>query len=577
MAPATVTRVSYLRKLFFATHLTGLAAGGLFPLLVSPLLGPAALKWPFMLSCLAMGFGVGAFLFFFVRLTLKQQQRRQLELLRPLAGEIRLPEETVEALDEAVAHSVAQVEGLVRRLIETVDAFVPHYRTLAEWSGFLSDRAQEGLAAARTTRGDIEALAEKQREVMEKVATLGNNAQDEAALSRQIAASQEETAEAMERSSGKFLETTASVDEMASSVLEVAAQAEEIAHGVEGTARDLDELRDSLEKIRAGASASSQAAGAVKKDAESGLLVVKTSMEEMQRIEQESQRATTAMERLSRQTGEVAKIIEVIRELVSDTELLAFNAAIIAAKAGEHGKGFAVVAEEIRDLADRTTTSAQDIQRIVQAIGGDTREVLEAVEATGMRIAKGKQLSLSTGEALKKIVESAGGAAGASEEIAALTSRQWERARALLEEAGHSLRSVRAIARAMQEQQTAIVRIQGGVNQMKEAGDQIARSMEEQVRANRTLERGLHDRQGQIEGISRATTFQMTTAQRVFDHFAVSERRLQGNAEKAAIITREIADLEVLAGRLRELAETFTRRGNTAPQPQPRLTVSPRR
>ena len=78
-------------------------------------------------------------------------------------------------------------------------------------------------------------------------------------------------------------------------------------------------------------------------------------MNEMARIEQESLKATEAMQRLSHQTKEVAKIIEVIKELVSDTELLAFNAAIIAAKAGEDGKGFSVVAEEIRDLADRTT------------------------------------------------------------------------------------------------------------------------------------------------------------------------------------------------------------------------------
>ena len=140
--------------------------------------------------------------------------------------------------------------------------------------------------------------------------------------------------------------------------------------------------------------------------------------------------------------GEVAKIIQVIRELVSDTELLAFNAAIIAAKAGEDGKGFSVVADEIRDLADRTTASAQDIHRIVKAIGGDTQEVTEAVAATGRRIGKGKQLSLSTGEALRKIAVSSSQAARTSEEIAMLTREQGERARALLNDAGSSLRSV---------------------------------------------------------------------------------------------------------------------------------------
>jgi methyl-accepting chemotaxis protein len=291
-------------------------------------------------------------------------------------------------------------------------------------------------------------------------------------------------------------------------------------------------------------------------------------MEEMGRIEQESQRALEAMQRLALQTGEVVKIIEVIKELVSDTELLAFNAAIIAAKAGEEGRGFAVVAEEIRDLADRTTTSAQDIHRIIQAIGGDTREVLEAVEATGMRIAKGKQLSLSTGEALRKIVGSSGQATATSEEIAGLTGQQAERARALLADAGGSLRSIRGITRAMQEQQLAITRIQGGVGQMKVAADQIARSMEEQVRANRQFDAGLAERQEQVRTINEATAFQMATAQRVFGHFAASEQRLQGNAERSAVITAKIAELEVLAGSLRTLIETFEQpRGGRAAVP----------
>jgi len=566
---AEAARISYLRRLFFATHVTGLAAGGLFPLLVSPLIGPSALTWPFVLSCLVMGLGVGAALFLIVKLTLKKQLQMQLELLRPLAREVAPKGETVEDLRQAVAASVGRVETAVATLLGTVDTTVPHYRQLAEAGRYLFDRAQEGLSAARSTRGDVESMEQKQQQVMTQVQTLADRAQDEAAISRELYASLEEMAEAMEHSNAKFLETTTSVDEMASSILEVAAQADEIAHAVEGTARDLDDLGESLNRIRSSAAASSDAAAAVKQDADSGLLVVKTSMEEMERIEEESRRAMTAMQRLSRQTGEVAKIIEVIRELVSDTELLAFNAAIIAAKAGEEGRGFAVVAEEIRDLADRTTNSAQDIQRIVQAIGGDTREVTEAVEATGMRIAKGKQLSLSTGEALQKILASSNQAAASSGEVAEQTGKQGERAKALLNDAGHSLRSVRAIARAMQEQQVAIVRIQEGVTQMKGASDQISRGMEEQVRANREFGRGLAEREGQIQAINEATRFQMTTVERVFAHFANSEKRLTSNAEKAAVITREIDELEALAGRLRELAGAFKGAGGEAKKPFP--------
>lgn len=553
MAAASAAKLSYLQKTFYITHMTGVAAGFSFPFLAYPFVGRAAFSLYFFVICLTMGLGMGALMFTFVRLTLKEQLRRQMESLRPLVGDIELPAQTVEGLAQAMEKAVLQAQTHHRNLLKTVDEFVPHYRSLADSSRFLSDRAREGMSAAQHIRKDVTAMSEKQQSVMAMVQNLSDRTQSEAALSRELSSSLEEMAAAMDHSTAKFLETSTSVDEMATSVREAAGQTDDIAHSVEGTARDLESIGGSLERIRTGAFAGARATEAVKKDAENGLLVVKTSMDEMERIEQESLRARGAMERLSRQTGEVVKIIEVIKELVSDTELLAFNAAIIAAKAGEEGKSFSVVAEEIRDLADRTTASAQDIHRIVKAIGGDTREVTEAVEATGQRIAKGKQLSLSTGEALRKIVQSSSGAAVASDEIANLTLKEEERARALIEDAGRSLRSVKAIARAMREQQTAIARIQEGVTEMKGAADRIARGMDEQVRANREFDQGLTEREKQVQAINEATTFQQTTVERVFAHFESSEDRLRRNAERSRIIMREISELEVLAEQLREV------------------------
>lgn len=547
-------KISYLKKVFYLTHLTGVAAGAIFPFLVYPLLGDAALGGGFVLASLLLGFAIAALMFLMMRQTLKTQLALQLKLLAPLAGETTLERGTVEGLQDAVGKAVSQVEGFVKELIETVDSMLPHYRSLAESSGYLASKARDGLVAAQTTRKDVQAMDEKQQEVQQQVQALAERSQNEAAISRQLSTSLAEMSDAMEGTSTQFMETSTGVNELTSNISGMAERAEQVARSVEGTSRNLDLIRDSMVKIRTGAQASARAVAAVKTDARDGLLVVKSAIEEMERIDQESQRATEAMQRLSRQTAEVGKIIEVIKELVSDTELLAFNAAIIAARAGEEGKGFSVVAEEIRDLADRTTSSAQDIHRIVKAIGGDTSEVTSAVEATSQRIAKGKQLSLSAGEALSKIADSSQLASTATSDIAALTGEQSERTTNLLEDAGNSLRSVKAIARAIQEQQVAIRRIQEGVTEMKSAADQISRGMEEQVRANQEFSRGLVEREDQIRTINEATRFQMTTVKKVYDHFSSSEIRLQKNAEKAQIIRNDLNAMEALAKRLREMA-----------------------
>jgi methyl-accepting chemotaxis protein len=263
------------------------------------------------------------------------------------------------------------------------------------------------------------------------------------------------------------------------------------------------------------------------------------------------------MQRLNRQTAEVTKIIEVIKDLVSDTELLAFNAAIIAAKAGAEGRGFSVVAEEIRDLADRTTTSADEIETIIKSIRKDTEQVNTSVESTGHFIGRGKELSFSTAEALSKIVKSSSQAAGDSHELSQQAAEQGLRARTLIDQAGSNLRSVRAIVSTMEEQSAAISRVDAGVDEMKSAADQIARGFDEQVKANREFDCSLTAREEQIQAIFEATRFQMETVENIFTHFGRSEERLCGNAAKARIIIDEINAMENLAEQLRELAACF--------------------
>lgn len=548
---------SYLRKVFLFTHVTGLAAGLVFPPLVRPWIGDQAFAPGFWLVCLVMGLAVGSLSFFFVRTTLKKQLRAQLQLLQRLTGELDVSQESVEGLMGALERGVMRVHHLVEGTYRTIDDLLPHFRSFSEATRYLADRAREGLQAAQVTAKDVAAMEEKQREVMEQLENLSHRSQEESSLSHQLSSSLEEMTGTMERTRQKFLETSRIAEQMTASVEKVRRQADEVIHAVEGTSRALDTIGDSLEKIRWGASSSAEAAEQVKRDATSGLEVVKSSIEEMERIEEESRRATEAMKRLSVQTGEVAKIIEVIKDLVSDTELLAFNAAIIAAKAGDEGKGFSVVAEEIRDLADRTTTSAQDIHHIVKKIAVDTTEVTGAVEATAKRISTGKKLSLSTGEALRKIVASALEAADASEQIARLTGEQSARSQGLLDQAGASLNAVKSITRAMQEQQKDLSRIQQGVVDMQTGSDQMVRGMEEQVRANFEFDRSLNERQAQIQSVTAATRFQMEASQRVSSHFARSETRLRSNAEKAGDIIRGIAEMERLTDELKQLAEDF--------------------
>jgi len=554
------TGPSYLRKIFYFTHIMGLSAAALFPFAVWPQIGKQAFTFTFILMTFLFGYSVAVSSYFFIRRTLKKQLRAQLDMLEPLTGKVEIGEETLETMTSALDNGIAQVQELFESVMSTSDKLIPYYRSLSQSALFLADRANEGLAAAKVTSKDVEIMEEKQQDMILLIKSLSSQSQDEAALSRELSQSLEEMARAMDHSTAKFIETTTAVEEMTASVREVANQAEDIARSVEDTAQQMDNIGESFERIRTGSASGNEAVQKVKQDAQEGLQMMTQTLGEIDLMATESQQAMSAMERLAHQAQEVGKIIGVIKELVGDTELLAFNAAIIAAKAGDEGKGFAVVADEIKDLADRTTDSAQDIQRIIQAISKDTEEALTAVEATVKRVSQGKENSLRTGDALNQIVHSVDLASAATDEISQLTSAQGERARMMLNDAGQSLRSVRAVARAMKEQRTGVSRIQDGVTEMKSAADQVARGMDEQLRATRELDRGLADRDEQIQAIIEANSFQQQASGRITTHFVKAEERLHKNVAKTSTIFTEIDDLEKLTEKLRKLGQNYIAR-----------------
>ena len=551
---------TYLRKLFVFNHGAGLLVGSGFPFVAYMMLGDAALTPGFFLVCLFSGFCLGAASYWFVRQTLKNQLQQQLQALHGLIGETTTvgSGQTVEGLFVAVGSTVRKVSELISRLQETVDEFVPHYQTLADASRYLSARAEDGLQAGKSARADVEGMYQKQQTVISQIETLNSRSQDEAALSRELSATLEEMAGALEHSSQKFLETTRNVDEMVSSIQNATSQAEQVADITESTARDIDQIGEALDRLRSGVANNADNSAAVKLDAEQGVKVVETFTSEMDRIDQESQKAIAAMQRLTRQTAEVTKIMEVIKDLVSDTELLAFNAAIIAAKAGEEGRGFSVVAEEIRDLADRTTTSADEIESIIKSIRKDTEQVNTTVESTAHFIGRGKELSQSTADALGKIVDSSSQAAADSHALSKQTAEQGLRARSVIDQAGNSLRSVKAIVKTLEKQNAAISRIDpvrlANLCWRERRG---FRSFDEQVKANREFDRSLAAREEQVEAIFEATRYQMEAVEKIFNHFGRSAERLIANAGKARVIIGEINALESLAEQLRELASRF--------------------
>lgn len=136
---------------------------------------------------------------------------------------------------------------------------------------------------------------------------------------------------------------------------------------------------------------------------EDGERVVREASSEMERIAEAFGHSTEQIGELGGRTDEIGKIIQVIREIAEQTNLLALNAAIEAARAGEQGRGFAVVADEVRTLAERTANATAEISDMITMIQDSARSVVTGMEAGVSQVAHGVELASRAGDALAEI------------------------------------------------------------------------------------------------------------------------------------------------------------------------------
>ena len=182
--------------------------------------------------------------------------------------------------------------------------------------------------------------------------------------------------------------------------------------------------------------------------------------------------ASDRIRALEERIGEVSSIANVIKEIAGQTNLLALNAAIEAARAGEQGRGFAVVADEVRKLAERTSSATTEIEQMITGIQGDTGEAVRAMNAALPEVDHGIALASAASGALTAIEAGAQEALARAHEIADATHEQSAASTSIaqqVEEISHMVENTSANIRGAAEAAVNLERIAGGLK------DQIAR------------------------------------------------------------------------------------------------------
>lgn len=212
-------------------------------------------------------------------------------------------------------------------------------------------------------------------------------------------------------------EILSSTEQMAAGAQEQSAQSTEVAGGVEEMAKTI------LETTRNSSTAAeyAKAAGATAKD---GGTVVTETIQGMDRIYERVRQSAETVQALGKSSDEIGEIIHVIDGIADQTNLLALNAAIEAARAGEQGRGFAVVADEVRKLAERTTTATKEIAAMIKQIQEGTSIAVNSMDEGKKEVERGKQLTDKAGESLQKIINAAERVVDVVTQVAAASEEQ---------------------------------------------------------------------------------------------------------------------------------------------------------
>ncbi|NVN92281.1 MAG: methyl-accepting chemotaxis protein, partial [Desulfuromonadales bacterium] len=221
---------------------------------------------------------------------------------------------------------------------------------------------------------------------------------------RELTATLQRLASSSDNLGASFDEVSLSTAEMAASIREIDSSIVNLLEASSATASSVAQLDVSIRQVEKIALDTSTISAEVKNDAETGKRAVEEAIAGMQAIRTSSRITSEAMQNLSRRVDDIGVILSVIEEVAEQTDLLALNATIIAAQAGVHGKGFSVVADEIRELAERTSSSTREISMVIRGVQNETRRAMDAIQQAEKCISAGQKLSQHSGRALEKIV-----------------------------------------------------------------------------------------------------------------------------------------------------------------------------
>jgi len=357
--------------------------------------------------------------------------------------------------------------------------------------------------------------------------------------------------------STKVEETTHSIEQMVASVKQVRATSESLSDVAADTSSSMEEMASAMRAVDTTAELTATLSREVVESAETGQARVSQTIDGMRAISDATLTAEQVIRGLGARTKEIGAILDVIDDVADETNLLALNAAIIAAQAGEQGRAFSVVADEIKELADRVLASTKEIGGLIRSVQDESSNAIAAIEDGSRSVASGVDLSAEAGTSLEEITRASRESGERIGQIVSAVREQTKAATFVVSLMDRVKNGVEQINLAGSEQDRGNEVVYRSSVTMREVAQQVRRTTEEQSRGFGRIRESVEGVRGAVEQINGSLQEQSAACHQVADFLEQVSDGTRSNEGAVQRLGESIRSLVLQAEVLREDVAKF--------------------
>ena len=467
-------------------------------------------------------------------------------------------EDELGTLSRSFERMTASLRGTVGSVASAANEVDAAAGRLAEVAADVAGTTTEQVEGIRHAAGSMEAIRSQIDGITGAADSLSQSVDESSSSLAELGTAGEQLHSTASALNEKVDTVSSSIDRMIESVRRVVVSADDLSGAADETAGGLQQMAATMGHVDTNAAETGRLSERVIEVAERGRERVRETIQGMEEIRTATSAAQGVIRGLSDRVASIGTILGVIDDVADETNLLALNAAIIAAQAGEQGRAFSVVADEIKELADRVLQNTQEIGSLIRGVQQESRSAAEAMERGAHRVQSGVSLAAEAGVALDEIAVAARQSGDHTRGIVSAVKEQATASGHIVGLMDRVRDRVDQIRKAGIQHERGNEVVRRNALAMREVAQQVTQTTREQARGTAAIARSVERVKDAVAEIHQALQRQGGSSAEAADFLEQVHARTRSHDESASVLSGATEVLVEQAHGLRESIRRFT-------------------